>query len=474
MSLINQMLKDLEARQKNKNQTSPMSGLSAGQGGRRKKPMVSKKFLFIIIPTFAVIIGGLLFSGGNPTRSSKTLTPDIAAAKTPVTTQPPTAAAPTTTPETSASSATPIEPMNAPSGVQLHIDKVVFTPDLEGNTAKLIFTLTDNSHYYDFALQENGRVASVLFYNTLLTRETLASLVANPFFNSVTVTPKRYDTQVNIMINQGIEVAGLEMDENVDPPVLILSLRKSTNTPAPAPVPAPALAPASPAATVAVPAAPLATPSAVPDTNATPAPDGSMTKTNVPLTEDQMAERLRLQAVDLSRNGKMFEALNKLSKGMVTYPDYPPMVETLVTMLLEDKQTMAAQAMLNQGLARAPHYVPYIVLQARLLAAKGEAQMAIDTLNTISPTLEQSTDYYAVLAGLQQRVGNSDVAEQIYRELIGFDPENGLWWMGYGIALESNGKRNNAIEAYKRAGATGNLNSKLLMYSNSRIEALGG
>lgn len=451
MSLINQMLKDLEARQKSKEPASPIAGLSSGKKARAKKPVVSKKFLFIILPAFAVVIVGLLFTGDK--KSSKNeLTSAISAAKTPVNT--------TAAPSASTASAPPAPAMpetayidNAPAGVQLTIEKIAFTPDRGGEIGNLSFTLFDNSHYYDFSMKENGKMASIIFYNTKILPEATSDLTSNTFFSSVTTQPSDYNTETMIKLKQGIRVAGLDLDETASPPVLVLSLKKTMNNQV----------------------------QSVSKKETTPQNDddegndaGSMKKVNVPLTQNQKAERLRTEAVNLARRGKMLEALNSLTRGRITYPDYTPIVETLVSLLLDDGQTVAAQAMLAQAMMQSPRHIPFIVLQAKIIAAQGDTAQAIELLNTVSPTLEQHPDYFSLLANLYQRAGDTEISAQMYRELVTYDPDSGVWWMGYGMALEANGSRNHAIQAYKRATTTGNLNSKLQMYSNSRIAALGG
>src|SRR5579872_1568830 len=56
MSLINQMLKDLESRQNRKSgdKASAINWLNAAPG--KNEPKVSKKFLFTIIPVFLVLV----------------------------------------------------------------------------------------------------------------------------------------------------------------------------------------------------------------------------------------------------------------------------------------------------------------------------------------------------------------------------------------------------------------------------------
>lgn len=451
MSLINQMLKDLEARQspKDTNSDSPLKGLGASR--RQQKPKVSKKFWFVVLPVFVIVLIILLVPTDDK-QDSDALPPEIATAQAKQTTaatdqqalfdalvggqnltQQPGAQGGATAPAVAA------------LATQKSITGVLFTQN--NGIGVLDFQLQDAHHYYDFLQSEQDKLVSIIFYDTTVDPNILKGLTENLFIENVTAKQQGNNTQVNVALKDNVQVASLDFSESSTPPELKLALQMQKT----------------------------AAPQAAQQNQASQeASDGGMKKVDVPLTQDQKAEKARSQAIHMYEDGKTLEAIQLLNGVLDDYPAFKPARETLVILLLDYGQPGPARSILLQGLAQSPSYVPFVVLEARIEASKGDPHGALKVLEKVSPSLKEYPEYYALLAGVQQSMGNYEVSEQIYRQLILLQPDNGVWWIGYGISLEANGKRHRAIEAYKRATTTGGLNSKLQIYANSRISALGG
>ncbi len=60
----------------------------------------------------------------------------------------------------------------------------------------------------------------------------------------------------------------------------------------------------------------------------------------------------------------------------------------------------------------------------------------------------------AILAGMMEKIGQSEEARPIFRQLAEENPENPQMWVGYGHSLRANGQVDDAIAAYRRALAT--------------------
>lgn len=197
-------------------------------------------------------------------------------------------------------------------------------------------------------------------------------------------------------------------------------------------------------------------------------------KVMIPLTRDQRAEIARQDAIALLNKGNTDGAITLLENAISGHPDYLLARESLISILLDRGDYGYARELISAGLLKSPRYVPFVMLQARLDIAENNLTSAEAILRTVSPTMDEYMDYFALEASLSQKLKKFDVSQQLYADLIKRDPGNGAWWMGYGISLEENDKKNAALVAFKRAAQTQNLSSELRSYTNQRIVALGG
>lgn len=144
----------------------------------------------------------------------------------------------------------------------------------------------------------------------------------------------------------------------------------------------------------------------------------------------------------------------------------------VATMLMEDKRWAEARAQLETGLGRAPGNRDYKLLYARLLSEMGETGKAIEVLTHDAPAPEDDPDYEALLAALMQRTGRHGDAIVSYRRLLSVQPQNGLWWTGLGISLSAAGQRQQAHEAFNHALTDRNLPDRLRQYLNDQLQQL--
>jgi MSHA biogenesis protein MshN len=51
------------------------------------------------------------------------------------------------------------------------------------------------------------------------------------------------------------------------------------------------------------------------------------------------------------------------------------------------------------------------------------------------------------------------------------NPQNGIWWMGLGISLEAQQRRDDAMVAFQRAKASGSLSGELPAFVDKKLLA---
>jgi len=194
----------------------------------------------------------------------------------------------------------------------------------------------------------------------------------------------------------------------------------------------------------------------------------------IPLTPEQQAEKKYDQALAELNDGSYPDAIQDLQSTLEVKPDYLPAEQALITLLIQQGQYNLANQYLNQALIQRPQNTRLLQLKARLQIVRGHLSNALATLQSYSPPLSDDPNYYALIAAIQQRLGNYSVADQLYRQIIAIEPGNAKWWLGLGIALENLHKNNEAIEAYQRAASLGTLDPNLQAYVIAKITKLGG
>ena len=93
-------------------------------------------------------------------------------------------------------------------------------------------------------------------------------------------------------------------------------------------------------------------------------------------------------------------------------------------------------------------------------------------LNGGLPTVEEDPEAHVILASLYQRLGESFLAAQTYRNLLVTWPQTGAFWVGLGGALEGQHLSEEAVVCYKRGLETKNLRQDLSQYAKKRLRLL--
>ncbi len=136
-----------------------------------------------------------------------------------------------------------------------------------------------------------------------------------------------------------------------------------------------------------------------------------------------------------------------------------------------------ALSLLDAGLALHPdnsRRLSLVRLKARMLIDAGHINRALEVLKKNTPPVSMAPDYHALLAGLEVRAGDYRQAAQQYAALLTLHPDRAVWWLGLGIALDQSGQVQAALKAYQNALQHLGLSSASETYAQRRIKALGG
>jgi MSHA biogenesis protein MshN len=166
--------------------------------------------------------------------------------------------------------------------------------------------------------------------------------------------------------------------------------------------------------------------------------------------------------------------VTKLQGILVKAPDDIKAREQLAFLFLSHGHFSNAMKVLDEGLEYAPDNASLITMKAKIFIAQDQLKSAIHLLKSDHPSIVSHPEYYATLATALASQGQMAQAGTYYKALIKVDPNNGKYWLGYGIALEHANQTGQAIDAYKRASQTIGTEIAVRKEAKERLNTLVG
>ncbi|MBF0273402.1 MAG: tetratricopeptide repeat protein, partial [Magnetococcales bacterium] len=136
------------------------------------------------------------------------------------------------------------------------------------------------------------------------------------------------------------------------------------------------------------------------------------------------------------------------------------------------------EALLQQVIKSDPGHKGAVRRMARIMVETNRGDKALEMLRQAAggrgdtSLADEDPNLAAFLAALYQRREEHWQAIDLYEALLKKYPNKGLWQMGMAISLEKVEENNEAMRAYKKALASGDLNHKLQSFVRKRIEKL--
>lgn len=243
---------------------------------------------------------------------------------------------------------------------------------------------------------------------------------------------------------------------------------KPGKTPVASPVvqtpPPPAGRPLLPASRHAAPAAPLPAPmpeeapAPVEPTAAPEKPPALRIEARVvkevapPVPKDPVEEAWRQVAQSLEQ-GRVREAREHLGSLLRLAPGHAVARQTQISLLIEGGERVEAMRLLDAGRALHPADPWYPRSLAQLHLQSGNPAQAAAVLGPGLGKTSEAGDW-ALYAGALVKLARHAEAAQAWREALRGNPDQGVWWVGLGVALEQVGQRPDAAQAYQRAQQT--------------------
>ena len=191
------------------------------------------------------------------------------------------------------------------------------------------------------------------------------------------------------------------------------------------------------------------------------------------ITPQQRVENEYRRALGQLQDGRVSEALAGLQQTLQLDPRHQGARETLVRLLLEAQRPDDAARQLQLSLALDPKQPAQAMMLARLQLDKANGgAAALDTLMRSLPHAADNGDYRAFLAAVLQREQRYREAAEQYQLALQTAPDNSVWWMGLGIALQADNHPAQARQAFERAKGLQTLSPQLQAFVERKLVQL--
>lgn len=166
--------------------------------------------------------------------------------------------------------------------------------------------------------------------------------------------------------------------------------------------------------------------------------------------------------------GQLDESARLLQAALAEEPRHTASRQALAAMLIDRRDYAQAQAVLLEGLALDPTQGAFATMAARLFVRQGDLDAAARTLQAAAG--ERATpELQATLADVLSRLRRDNEALVHWNSALQRSPAHAGWWLGLAVSLESVGRGHDARTAYERALSLPGLKADAADYARERL-----
>lgn len=186
-------------------------------------------------------------------------------------------------------------------------------------------------------------------------------------------------------------------------------------------------------------------------------------------TAAERAEAEFRRASMAQRQGNADAALAGYRSVLELSPEHAGARQALAAQLIDGRRFDEAEDVLRKGTEIASARLPSTLALARLKVERQQVAAALDLLLKNAGIGEASAEYQGFTGALLNRAGRAAEAADRYRQAARLAPAEGRWWAGLGISLDAAGKAPEARDAYQRARQSPDLPPDLAMHVDQRL-----
>lgn len=192
------------------------------------------------------------------------------------------------------------------------------------------------------------------------------------------------------------------------------------------------------------------------------------------LTPYQLAEQKLKRAEQALANNDISKAETMFEDVLLVLPTHKTARKHLAALWFGRQSYAAALNLLSQGINLSPDDSEFRVMQARIYLQQNRIQQAFATLNNM-PNVNDviNVEYQSLRATTAQQLKEFTFSAQAYQVLVNIEPSSGRWWLGLGVALDSNSEFKQASTAYQNALTKTGLSGSAENFVRQRIIELG-
>lgn len=157
------------------------------------------------------------------------------------------------------------------------------------------------------------------------------------------------------------------------------------------------------------------------------------------------------------KQGRTSEAVAQLQAALRDNPHHASARQALLGVYVEQRRLDEALPLLKEGLDLMPEQTGWAMALARIQVERGQTAEAWETLQKYQSGAEHSADYQGFAGVLLQHLKKPHEAALRFKAALHLKPREGRWWYALGNALEADNQATDALDAYKRAQALGGL-----------------
>lgn len=151
------------------------------------------------------------------------------------------------------------------------------------------------------------------------------------------------------------------------------------------------------------------------------------------------------------------------------HPQSQEAAHALLDLYLDSNRDAAAAALLERSIQLPADLRMFLAAQLDIRADR--YRDALLKLQSQEPAPERAAAYFALRAGVHYKLEDYSAAARAYRGLIAFDGQNPSYWLGLAVALDA-AREEGALEAYERVQQLAEAGATYAAYVQERINAL--
>lgn len=216
----------------------------------------------------------------------------------------------------------------------------------------------------------------------------------------------------------------------------------------------------------------IARPKPVAPTEAPSDPSGAIDKKMRESTPAERAELAFRKGVAQIQEGRAHAAELDFREALAQNPSHQAARQALLGLLIDSGRNNEAEELLRKALSNDPRQPRIAMVLARLEVERGEVAGAINTMVAALPYVQSDPPFYAFLAAMLQREGRHREAADYYRTALRVTPGNGVWMMGLAISLRATNQLADARDAFQRALDSKQLTPELQEFVTKQLREL--